>query len=154
MFDEVCKQEDGFLKNKPIWFVDLNNQERIFMDDGRPGVDPYQAWIRLKNYIRKNGLHIVRMYIKFRSHIECTLPENADGYFFKQKAVGNVSSGQTFNYMLIGYLEGDFVYIEEWKTPELIQTNTEKRTIDDIKDEPNCLILNNGWNDQLMENFW
>jgi hypothetical protein len=139
----VCKNEDDFLEDKSVWFVDLSNGERIWMDDGRPGVEPSSAWRRLGIYIKENKLKIVSLYLKFRSHIEKPLPDNALGYFFCNKALAFWGEDDTMLSFLIGVYDGQGIIIQEWHIPDLTQQREEYRTIDQIID-PACLIINNG----------
>jgi hypothetical protein len=139
----VCKIEDNFLEDKPIWFVDLSNDERIWMDDDRPGVHPRSAWRRLAAYLKETETSIVRMYIKFRSHLECPLPENASGYFFSHKVLAGWGENVTIASFLIGFFDGKGIQIQEWLVPELIQLNLEYRKPEELR-EPACLIMNSG----------
>jgi hypothetical protein len=139
----VCREEDAFLEDKPLWFVDLNNNERIWMDDGRPGISPPQAWLRLRDYLDETSASIVRMYIKFRSHLELPLPDNAPGYFFCNKAFAIWGSSDTIHSFMIGFFDGEGIHIQEWQVPTLIQTGFDYRLPSQLK-EPACLIVNKG----------
>lgn len=136
----VCKQEDDFLEDKSLWFVDLSNRERIWMDDNRPGVQPRSAWLRLRMYLEEIKADIVGFYIKFRSHLESPLLHNAQGYFFCHKLLAGLGDDDIIKSFLIGDFDGKGVSIQEWRTPELIQENFEYRPLEEIKQE--CLILN------------
>jgi hypothetical protein len=139
----VCKAEDDFLEDKSIWFVDLSNGERIWMDDGRPGVEPVSAWRRLRIYLQENQLKIVSLYLKFRSHIEKPLPDNAAGYFFCNKALAFWGEDDTILSLLVGIYDGKGISIQEWLVPDLTLEKEEYRNIEQIID-PACLIINDG----------
>ena len=141
---QMCKQEDEYIENMPRWVVDLTNGERIWRDDGRPGVSPNSAWLRLKTYLKETETDIARMFIQFRSHLEFPLPENALGYFFCRKALAYLGNNVTIESFLVGFYDsiGEGVAIQDWQVPELIQNSIEYRPIQDIK--PDCLILKQG----------
>jgi hypothetical protein len=145
----VCKKEDDFLEDKPRWFVDLTNGERIFMDDDRPGVQPPQAWTRLGLYLKETGADIVDMYLQFRSHFEHPLPSNALGYFFCNAALANLADGVTISMFLVGFFDGDQIQTQCWRVPELLQEWVETRSPKSLKHK-DWLILKqgmriNGW---------
>jgi hypothetical protein len=147
----VCKTEDDFLEDKSLWFVDLTNGERIWMDDGRPGIHPRSAWLRLATYLKETNTSIVRMCIKFRSHLESPLPENAPGYFFSHKVLAFWGEDVTIPSFLIGFFDGETIHVQEWQVPELMQINLESRKPHELR-EPACLILNNGESARSMAN--
>jgi hypothetical protein len=145
----ICREEDSFLEDKSVWFVDLSNGERIWMDDDRPGVFPRSAWLRLRMYLEEVQANISIFYIKFRSHLESPVSNNAPGYFFCHKLLANLGDDDIMKSFLIGEFDGKGVAIQEWKTPELIQTDVEYRPLEKVRKE--CLILNN-WN-KSVDNF-
>jgi hypothetical protein len=127
----VTTQEDDFTFEKARWLAHLSNGEIVIQDDGRPNVDPPQAWLRLSDYCRQNNLNIVKLTLQFRSHIEDPLPENAEGYFFVNK-IATVQGGPQINFFMVGHLEGEQVHIQQWKLPELILCGYETRSVDKI----------------------
>jgi hypothetical protein len=139
----VCKAEDDFIDDKPRWFVDLTNGERIWMDDDRPGIEPPQAWIRLGLYLQATGADIVRFCLQFRSHLEFPLPENALGYFFSKAALAFYGDDATILMFLVGFYDGELIQIQAWRTPELTQEWIEARPISSLNDKE-CLILKHG----------
>lgn len=130
----VCKAEDDFVFERPRWLAHLSNGERVIQDDGRPGIDPPQAWIRLGNYCRQNKVHIVNLTLQFRSHHEAPLPANAPAYFFANKITA-VQGGTQFMSLAIGYLVPDSqqVIVQDWIVPELICIGQEARQLEHIK---------------------
>ncbi len=55
----ICKQIDTFFDDKNfIVQIELTNGEIVYLDDGRPGVEPSSAWLRLKAYCEANGVRI------------------------------------------------------------------------------------------------
>jgi hypothetical protein len=127
---EVCTVFDEFMQNfaegTPRWEVVLNNNERIFQDDGRPGMQPVSAWERLYHYCQQNGLYITSMRIMFRDNVY-ELPSNKDGYFFSKGIRGILGELVNFHLFIVGYLENDQVCVTCWKVPELIPEWTDIR---------------------------
>lgn len=127
----VCKSEDDFVFERPRWIAHLSNGERIIQDDGRPGVNPPQAWLRLKEYCRQNSLSVVNLTLQFRSHHEAPLPANAEAYYFINK-VAAVYGGPTLGFFLVGALTEDGkLRVQHWKVPELVYFGEETRKLED-----------------------
>src|SRR5688500_18570136 len=126
----VCKQEDAYIFEQPRWIAHLSNGEKVYKDDGRPGENPPQAWLRLADYCRQTGLYLVNLTLQFRSHHEAPLPANAEGYFFRNKAEGIMNSSYTAESYLIGYQQGELLHVQQWKIPELIKITDEIRSIE------------------------
>lgn len=138
----VSRQKDNFIQNKQDfeahWHVFLSNGEEIFDDHGRKDGDYVlpAAWLRLKKYCDYKSIHIKSMYLRFRSHYEHIEP--AEGYMFKMGSLGSPGA-LTRNYFVIGRVIGDKIFVEKWKTPELI---VEERDTRDLKDNLEWTILN------------
>ena len=70
----VSKKIDSYVNvygdNNPMWIVELSNGETVYQDDDRPGIEPPSAWKRLKIYCDAHDLHVVKMNVKNRSHME------------------------------------------------------------------------------------
>lgn len=129
MNDIVCKQEDDFIFEQPRWIAHLSNGEKVYKDDGRPGVEPPQAWLRLANYCRQNQLSVIQLTLQFRSHHENPLPSNADGYYFMNR-VEVVQGYPSVESYVIGCLTNGKLYVECWRVPELIITDAQYRDVD------------------------
>jgi hypothetical protein len=125
----VTKQEDEFIFEQPRWIAHLSNGERIYKDDGRPGVEPPQAWLRLAEYCRQNHLFVVNLTLQFRSHHEAPLPANADGYYFTHRAEV-VQGFPTVESYVIGYLNEGRLLVQQWRVPELVLVGQEYRDAD------------------------
>lgn len=127
----ICTQEDEFVLEKPHWIAHLSNGEKVYQDDGREGVEPQAAWLRLREYCRQTNISVVDLALRFRSHYEAPLPKNRDGYFFVNKAV-RWSGSDTFSFMLIGCVDElqEKVFVQTWKVPELYKVGEEYRTFE------------------------
>ena len=141
----VCKKMDNFLESyieaKPRWEVVLNNGEKIYQDDDRPGVQPSSAWRRLYKYCAENELHIVEMMIGFRNNIHI-LPRNMDGYFFSKGSLGCFGSTKTLSLFIVGTLQNNILKVTHWKVPEMLEQETEIRNIESAGE---CLIKRNSF---------
>lgn len=145
----VCLKQDDYVTELEIgratasWRVKLSNGETVIQDDGRPGCDTPQAWLRLRDHLAANKLSIVKMWLQFRSNVQDPiLPENADGYYFCKQALGFLTgSEKTFHFYLLGALINDKLVVHRWKVPELVRVEQELR---DPLLAGDCLILKNG----------
>jgi DNA-binding NarL/FixJ family response regulator len=123
-----------------LWRAELSDGRVVVMDDGRPGVDPPSAWLRLADEVRRTGVRVVRLWPQFRDNAQrdC-LPANAEGYFLAKAALGMWGLANTLHFMLVGYLQGDEIVLQRWSVPELILVEVERR---DAKAAGDCLIRN------------
>lgn len=140
----VCRGEDDYTaelqtdRGQALWQAELSSGEVVTMDDQRPGVDEPSAWVRLGHYCRRNGLHVRRLWLKFRSNVaRDILPADADGYFFCKSVVGMMNSTETYHFYLVGCLRDGELVVQRWQVPELVRIEQERRAVD--YDSP-CLI--------------
>lgn len=133
----ICTVQDDYaydvMMGETRWVVRLNDDTEVFMDDNRVGINPPQAWLRLKKYCEENNKWIEKIHLQFRSHCEA-IPSGKDGYMFCRCARGYFNSESTVHYFLIGYLEKGKLIMERWMAPELIRENVEERDINNYKD--------------------
>lgn len=126
--DEFVQQK--FERREAIWIAKLNNGEVIYQDDSRPFFNPPSAWLRLKDYCRKESLAIREIGLKFRSHEEWGfLPKNADAYFFSRSAAAISGYPETLNFYLLGAVMNGELLIQRWQVPELLCVGTQSRPI-------------------------
>ena len=141
--EAVCKHPDLYFgelaDTNCVWTVTLSNGEKIFQDDGRPGVEESSAWIRLGRYCRNNSLSIVKMILSFRSN-EILVGENARGYYFCKGLSALLFSNESNDLYMAGTLndEGSLI-VNRWKVPELFSEGSESRNPAVAGD---CLITN------------
>lgn len=136
----ICNYEDDFIFEKPMWIALLSNGEKVYQDDGRPNLADYSAWIRLSSYLKKTKLKITSLYFRFRSNIVYLLPENAEGYYFSNGVIGQLSSDFSINLFVCGEIKGNIARIRNIKTPELIVISEEDRVIENFSIDP--IIMN------------
>ena len=139
----ICKTFDEFMQHysegNPRWEVVLNNNERVFMDDNRPDMEPVSAWLRLNKYCKENKLYIKEMTIMFRDN-GFALPSNMDGYFFSKGARGMFGSDSTMQLFFVGTLQKGRLEVSCWKVPEMLKEWTEERNPNEAGE---CLIKRN-----------
>jgi hypothetical protein len=136
----ICNHEDDFIFEKPMWIALLSNGEKVYQDDGRPNLEDYSAWIRLRSYLKETKLKITSLYFRFRSNIVYLLPENADGYYFSNGVIGQLSSDFSINLFVCGEINGNIARIRNIKIPELIVISEEDRVIENFSINP--IIMN------------
>lgn len=123
---QLCTKEDDFVFERLRWVVHLSDGNKVFQDDGRPGIKPASAWIRLGNYIRRNGIYITNMKLQFRSNV-VGIGEDADGYFFCQSVARTNITPVTAGFYLAGTLRDGILQVAKYKVPELVLVKEEKR---------------------------
>ena len=136
----ICNHEDDFIFEKPMWIALLSNGEKVYQDDGRPNLEDYSAWIRLRSYLKETKLKITSLYFRFRSNIVYLLPENAEGYYFSNGVIGQLSSDFSINLFVCGEINGNIARIRNIKIPELLVMSEEDRIIEDFSINP--IIMN------------
>lgn len=141
----ICTREDDFTRADQIdrgqaqWLVRLSNGLTVIQDDGRPGVSPHSAWLRLKCYCEREGTAIREMWLRFRSREERSVPADADGYFFSRQAVRTTNHTDTLQFYLLGYLQTGILMVQRWKVPELFMVEEQRRDLGRVGP---CLIRN------------
>src|SRR4051812_18382888 len=95
-----------------VWVAELSDGSTVYMDDGRPGVTPHSAWLRLAGHLAKSGLGIRELWLKFRSNELRILPSGAAGYFFSKSVVGLLYECSSLSFYLMGVLTGDKVVVQ------------------------------------------
>jgi len=139
----ISTSVDEFIRNKiegeAYWVVTLNNGLVVYQDDYRPNIEPWNSWLRLRDYCYAEGVYPVKMHIRFRSHVE-HMPENAEGYYFVRSVLASFGSDITQHLFVIGTIDGGLLQVNKWKTPELIVVDSEYRK---FKEHDLCLISKN-----------
>lgn len=137
----VCKQVDewlrDFMEHNTIWIATLNNDEKVYCDDFRPGVVPESAWLRLKSYCQENGLYIKDLIVKFRSNC-IGVESGCDGYFFSKALRAYWGANKNINFFIVGTLKNGILVTSKYRVPELIFEYSEERDIDESKENLIC----------------
>lgn len=108
-------------KRQAIWCARLSDGTTAYMDDGRPGLEEYSAWVRLGQHCREKSLRVTDLWLKFRTNVITNIvPSNADGYCFVKKAVGTLGSSVTSHLYVLGSLQYGRLVCSEYKIPELV----------------------------------
>jgi len=132
--------EDQFINEQKEhatrWVVKLNNDQNVYYDDYRPGLNEPSSWVRLKDYCTQNNLKIKDMYLQFRSHYE-SLPPNKERYFFCKCSRGHMQTKKTEQFYIAGYVENGSLITKKYSVPALILRDTSYRSIEESEE---CLI--------------
>lgn len=154
----ICTDYDQWLKDqdRTIWIVELKHEIgqgdcTVYQDDGRPGIDEPNAWIRLRNCLKQDDeFCIERLAVQFRDHREY-LPidkhpycgvNRTGGVYFAKGVVADMFNPHPSNYYVLGVVEEDRVHKYWYRIPEVILYD---QTWDPIPspDDPR-LIINHG----------
>lgn len=157
----VCKEKDiyfewlAYIRREGHFSAQLANGEIIFQDDYRaecehntlPVPDLSKSWDRLRRYLKQEKVWIKNLWLQNLNNIVKPLPDDADGYFFKKGAIGQLFADHSRQFYIIGYLDLRTKTVKTFKygVPELLLLETEER---DIKMDDPCLIVRPG-----LENF-
>jgi hypothetical protein len=118
-----------------IWQCELSDGSVVSMDDGRPGIEPRSAWLRLAAYLKSSGLKIVGMWLKFRTNCDKNiLPRNADGYFFSKNVIDALGRSDDEGgrqaspfFYIVGALVNGKIEVQRYSIPSLTLIDTEIR---------------------------
>ena len=135
--DFVMEQEYA---GQAHWFVQLSSGEEVVQDDGRPGLFPVSAWLRLKERVERERLRIERIGLRFRSHIvRDVLPTYAEGYCFLRASLAAFGSPESADFYVVGCLKQGVVHARRFSVPELVLIDESERTPESVGE---TLILN------------
>jgi len=136
MTELVSKSIDQYLNvyadTNPIWWVELDNGEKVYQDDDRPSMDPSSAWLRLKQYCEEENVSIKTIYVKNRSVQKCVCSDG-EGYTFCKAAGALMFGGETSHSFLFGEIKDGVYRVTKVNLPEMIIDRPEKRNIEDYK---------------------
>lgn len=127
----LCTVPDKFLKNKPLWIVTLSNGTKIYQDDHRPGHDPPQAWLRLKESLQDKLLTIEQIHIAYNDK-EKLVAGYEKGYTFTQAAEA-IFFSETLEFYVFGLLREGRLLLKWYKMPELFLYRKTSKQIDKYK---------------------
>jgi hypothetical protein len=142
----VCFDTDDFVreceldKGMALWRAELSDGSVVIQDDGRPGVAPQSAWLRLADYLFATKLRITKLWLGFRDNQQRDiLTANAEGYFFCKSAIGMWGSEETLHFAMLGVLHSGKLRVQRWAVPELTLLEVLER---DPISAGRCLIRN------------
>ena len=116
----VCIVDDEFVREIPRWTADLSDGTTVYMDDGRPGVQPESAWLRLREHINTNSLRINAIWLQFRSHRFQVGWPDAEGYYFAKWIQQTWGDAHATHGFVFGEIRDGKLTTRTWKTPELV----------------------------------
>lgn len=115
-------------KNTPItkFLASLSDGRTVIQDD-IPGHG--NAWIRLSEWLKINPqIKITGLRLQGPNGIEIKTPANQNGYFFGYQQKGSWG-GPQYNYIGIGYYDGNRVNIMWYRQPNFDCVIPEQRTL-------------------------
>lgn len=141
---QCCLSHDPFVEEsqdagRAIWVAGLSDGSFAYQDDGRPGVEPASAWLRLAAHLKQTGLHLVSLRLKFRTEWLDLLPQDCAAYYFA-RGVGAVVGGPSRPFVALGFCKdesGPFT-VARVAVPELIVETWEGR--DAGRDDPRVIV--------------
>jgi hypothetical protein len=146
MSDAVCTLEDEYTRQQWLtrvrWFARLSSGVVVIGDDDRPGLEQPSAWLRLRDHVTRHGLAVEEVWLQFRDEPPVRLPARAGGYFFRRSVGAFLNAAVSFDFYLVGYLQGRQVVVHRIKVPEMILVETEARDPDDAEAVGPSLIRN------------
>ena len=142
----LCLKEDCFLEDKTIWIAVLSNALSVYQDDDRPGVSEPCAWKRLGKYVAEDGLDVVGVYIRFRSHTEkanvsCE-NQNVKGVYFSYGIIKSVNDTVDRKYYTFGFYAGEELKYDWFLVPEIVKTDETTRRIEEKDLKEGRVIMN------------
>ena len=142
----LCLKEDCFLEDKAIWIAVLSNGLSVCQDDDRPGVSEPCAWKRLGKYVAEDGLDVVGVYIRFRSHTEkanvsCE-NQNVKGVYFSYGIIKSVNDTVDRKYYTFGFYAGEELKYDWFLVPEIVKTDETTRRIEEKDLKEGRVIMN------------
>lgn len=156
----ICTEYDQFLKDrdKTVWVCDIEihpyspgiiARKTVYQDDGRPGLEEPNAWLRLKKYkelgFRGSGdghVKIKQIHCQFRDHRETIPIEYPNGVYFTKGLSADMFNPHPTNYYVLGVVEGDKIHKYWYRIPEVILFEETWDSLPDRNDPR--LILNDG----------
>lgn len=119
-------------RDKSIWYVKLSDNSFVYQDEDRYGEHDV-AWVRLRNYCKKNKLNISEVFIRFRSHTEKIITNDGEGIFFRNKVLAGFAS-PTKSYFVFGVVKDGMIKVDHWIIPEIIFEESDERTVEGNED--------------------
>lgn len=108
-------------------FVVSLSDGRTVIQDNRPNAR--HAWARLSQWMKENpDISISNLRLQGPNGVDIPMPPNQKGYFFGQKHMAVWGSVQ-FNYIGVGYYDGQRINVVWHRQPKFDHSQTEERTV-------------------------
>lgn len=149
----ICTEYDQWLKDqdKTIWVCDIeippndivfNKVEiSIYQDDGRPGLEEPNSWIRLKRYL-DGSFKFKQFHCQFRDHRETLPVEYPDGIYFSKGVIADMLNPHPCNCYVLGWIKDGLLTKVWYRIPEVIEYQREETR--DFDRESPAIIWCNG----------
>ena len=128
-FHLPTKVSAEYVRDEPLWVVDLNTGERVYREQV-DGMD--DSWKRLKQYLSENPQqYITGLYFRFRDHWE-EIARDKEAFFFTNFILCHYGGKEQYSFVG-GYLNDDKkLHIKRFSIPELILDKEEYRDTADL----------------------
>jgi len=111
-----------------IKFLASLSDGRTVIQDNRPG--QRHAWARLAEWLKVNpGITVTGLRLQGPRGIDVKMPPAQKGYFFGQKQHA-VWGGPQYNYLGVGYYDGQMVNVAWYRQRKFDHSFTEERTVE------------------------
>lgn len=108
-------------------FIASLSDGRTVIHDNRP--KERHAWARLSVWLKDNPTIVVTgMRLQGPKGVDIKMPPNQKGYFFGQKQHA-VWGGPQYNYVGVGYFDGQIINVSWYRQPLFDHSFTEERTV-------------------------
>lgn len=114
--------------NTPVvkFVVSLSDGRTVIHDNRK---NQKHAWARLSDWLKVNSeISISNMRLQGPNGVDLKMPPGQKGYFFGQKQHA-VWGGPQFNYVGIGYYDGQKINVAWYRQPKFDHSFTEERTV-------------------------
>jgi len=126
-----------YADSNPFWTIHLDNGEKIYQDDDRPGLKEKSAWKRAVAHIYENDLEID--YVTFRfagyQHTVYNTKDDASysGFYFSRGKAGLLAdtNSRTIDLYVAGKVNGDKMAVVKFEVPFLRQYECYERLVDE-----------------------
>ena len=111
-----------------VRFLASLSDGRTVIQDNRKGAR--HAWARLSEWMKSNkNISISNLRLQGPNGVDITTPKGQKGYFFGQKRGGLLMSKHQYEYIGIGYYDGQKIVITWHCQPEFDSSYTEERDV-------------------------
>lgn len=110
-----------------IRFIASLSDGRTVIQDNRPKQS--HSWARLASWLKVNlDIKITGIRLQGPNGVDIKMPPSQNGYFFGQKQHA-IWGGSQYNYIGIGYYDGQKINVSWYKQPLFDHSFTEERTV-------------------------
>lgn len=129
------QQDHGFA----VLVATLSDGSSAYQDDWVGGAAPF--WPRLGDYLRRSGLWVAGLRVKFRSQWLAPVPAGRDSYYFRRGVAARLMGGPVEHFVVVGSGRPDCL-VHRVRLPDLAVEYSEVRKV--VEDDDGALLLRPG----------